>query len=196
MLLVGLPLTILLGFGVGIFIFKGDLTLLEIAVLATMLAPTDAALGKAVVSDSSVPANIRESLNVESGLNNGIYVPILFIFLTLAVSKGQENSSILLASELVAEEIGIGAAVGVGLTLIAAWLYKPFHKLGWVTDTWRQAPVVTLAVSCFSIAQQFGGSGFIASFVGGLTFDSIAKREKHELLLASEGLGDLMALIT
>ena len=68
LLLVGLPLTIVFGFGVGVVLFDG-LTLFEIAILATMLAPTDAALGKAVVSDERVPANIRQGLNVESGLN-------------------------------------------------------------------------------------------------------------------------------
>ena len=78
LLLIGLPLTILLGFGAGVLLFDG-LTLLEIAILATMLAPTDAALGKAVVTNESVPADIRESLNVESGLNDGICVPILFL---------------------------------------------------------------------------------------------------------------------
>ncbi|GAG96068.1 unnamed protein product, partial [marine sediment metagenome] len=66
MLLIGLPLTILFGFGAGVILFSG-LTLLEIAVLATMLAPTDAALGKAVVTNKTVPSNMRESLNVESG---------------------------------------------------------------------------------------------------------------------------------
>ena len=78
LLLIGLPLTILLGFGAGVLLF-GGLTLFEIAILATMLAPTDAALGKAVVTNESVPTDIRESLNVESGLNDGICVPILFL---------------------------------------------------------------------------------------------------------------------
>ena len=62
LLLIGLPLTILLGIGAGVLLFDG-LGLLEIAILATMLAPTDAALGKAVVTDQSVPANIREGLD-------------------------------------------------------------------------------------------------------------------------------------
>ena len=61
-------------FGTGVLVF-GGLTLLEIAILATMLAPTDAALGKAVVTNEAVPIKIREGLNVESGLNDGICVP-------------------------------------------------------------------------------------------------------------------------
>ncbi len=196
LLLVGLPLTILLGFGAGVILFSG-LTLLEIAVLATMLAPTDAALGKAVVTNETVPSNIRESLNVESGLNDGICVPILFLFLALITQAGTEGGTSLLALKLVAEEIGIGGGVGVALTLLGRMLLKRFADLGWVTETWRQLPVPALAVACFGVAQWIGGSGFIACFVGGMLFGRIvSKQHKHTLLLAAEGTGDTLALIT
>ena len=82
LLLVGLPLTIAFGVGTGMLLFP-DLPLLSVAILATMLAPTDAALGEAVVTNEAVPAPVREALNVESGLNDGICVPILFTFLAL-----------------------------------------------------------------------------------------------------------------
>lgn len=173
-----------------------DLTLLEIAILATMLAPTDAALGKAVVTDERVPDHIREGLNIESGLNDGICVPILFVFIALATGSHAEGSTTMLALELVAEEIGIGVAVGVGLTGAGAWLFKRAADRGWVTESWRQLPVVALAISCFTLAQSLGGSGFIAAFVGGLLFGWIAKDHRHKLLLAAEGTGDTFALIT
>ena len=195
LLLIGLPLTILLGFGAGVVLF-GGLTLFEIAILATMLAPTDAALGKAVVSNESVPANIRQSLNVESGLNDGICVPILFVFLALAAGSAGEGGTTALALELVAEEIGIGVLVGGGLTVLGAWLMKQGAGRGWITETWRQLPVIVLAVSCFAVAQVLGGSGFIAAFVGGLLFGAIAKDLKPKLLLAAEGTGDTLALLT
>lgn len=195
LLLIGLPLTILLGFGTGVILFNG-LTLLEIAILATMLAPTDAALGKAVVTNAAVPSNIREGLNVESGLNDGICVPILFLFLALASSAGAEGGTTMLALKLVAQAIGIGVAVGVGLTIVGAWLLKQFADRGWVIDTWRQLPVPALAVTCFAVAQWLGGSGFIACFTGGILFGWIAKRHKPKLLLAAEGTGDTLALIT
>ena len=195
LLLIGLPLTILLGFAVGAALFKG-LTLLEAAILATMLAATDAALGKAVITNKSVPVSVRESMNVESGLNDGICVPILFLFLALAVGAHAEDSTLGLALELFAEEIGIGAAVGIVLTAIGALLLKKCAKREWVTETWRQLPVVVLAVACFSVAQSIGGSGFIAAFVGGLLFGWIARDSKHKLLLAAEGTGDTLALLT
>jgi NhaP-type Na+/H+ or K+/H+ antiporter len=195
LLLIGLPLTILLGFGAGVLVF-GGLTLLEIAIIATMLAPTDAALGKAVVTDESVPSNIREALNVESGLNDGICVPILFIFLALATSTGAEGGTSMLALKLVVQAIGIGVVVGAGLTFLGVRLLTRFADKGWVTETWRQLPVPALAVVCFAVAQWLGGSGFIACFVGGMLFGGIEKKHKPKLLFAAEGTGDTLALIT
>ena len=106
---IGLPLTIVLGFVVGVLLFP-ELTWFEIAILATMLAPTDAALGKAVVTNASVPADLREGLNVESGLNDGICVPILLALLALAT--GVEQYWLGFSLEYFAEAIGIGVAVG------------------------------------------------------------------------------------
>jgi len=91
MLLLGLPGVIALGFGLAVLMFDG-LSLYEAAILATMLAATDAALGKAVITNKAVPARIREGLNVESGLNDGICVPILLFFIALAVS-GEHGES-------------------------------------------------------------------------------------------------------
>jgi NhaP-type Na+/H+ or K+/H+ antiporter len=193
LLAVGLPLTILLGVGTGMLLFP-NLGLLEIAILATLLAPTDAALGLAVVTNESVPADVREGLNVESGLNDGICVPVLFTFLGLAV--GTEHSAGRLALGLVAEEIGIGLAVGVGIAWVGTWLLRHSNALGWVDETWRQLPVAALALSCFAVAQQIGGSGFIASFAGGLLFGALAKGLKHRLLLAAEGTGQALAMLT
>jgi NhaP-type Na+/H+ or K+/H+ antiporter len=195
LLLIGLPMTILLGFGVAALFFP-KLSLLEVALLATMLAPTDAALGKAVVTNETVPAGIRQGLNVESGLNDGICVPILFVFLAIATGKAGEGSPFHLAVILVLEEIGIGLSVGLLLTLLAVWLLKFARQRDWLTETWIQMPVVALAFSCFAAAQFLGGSGFIAAFSGGLLFGALAKQHRQELLRWAEGSGDTMALIT
>jgi len=195
LLLIGLPLTILLGFGFGVLLFPG-MALFEIAVLATILAPTDAALGKAVVTNPNVPETLREGLNVESGLNDGICVPILFVFLTLASDATMKGSGAQLALVLVAQQIGIGAAVGLGLTAAGAWVLKRCAQRNWITETWRQLPVVALAFVCFAVAQVLGGSGFIASFTGGILFGALAREHKHDLLRAAEGIGDTLSLAT
>jgi NhaP-type Na+/H+ or K+/H+ antiporter len=195
LLLIGLPLTILLGIGVGVLLVDG-LSLLALALLATMLAPTDAALGKAVVTNESVPDEVRQGLNVESGLNDGICVPVLFVFLALALGHAGDEGPWTLAVKLVAEEIGIGLVVGLGLTFAGAKLLKLARARNWLTHTWTQIPVVAMALACFAVAQTLGGSGFIAAFCGGLLFGILAKDLREEFLLAAGGTGDTLALIT
>ena len=195
LLLIGLPLTILLGFGLGVLIFDG-VSLFLIALLAIMLAPTDAALGKAVITNESVPDEVRQALNVESGLNDGICVPILFVFLALALGHVSGDGTGPLAVKLVIQEIGIGLAVGLLLTLVSVQLLKLAWQRKWLTPTWIQVPVVALALACFTLAQYLGGSGFIAAFSGGLLFGILERNMRDQFLRAAEGTGDTLALIT
>ena len=133
MLIVGLPLCIALGVVCGLVLFPG-VSLFELCVLATMLAATDAALGKAVVTNKAVPARVREGLNAESGLNDGLCVPILFVFLALAAGSVGEEGGTALALKLVAKEIGIGLVVGLGLTALGAGLIAFCWRRGWMTE--------------------------------------------------------------
>ena len=194
---IGLPLTILLGFGVGKLLF-GELSILEIALIATMLAPTDAALGKAVVTNEAVPDPIRQGLNVESGLNDGICVPILLLFLTLAQSQGSggEGYQFGTGATLFLEVIGIGLLTGLVLTGVAVWLLRLCQRRQWLSPTWTKVTVIALAFACFGAAQALGGSGFIASFVGGLLLGGLLRPHHEPLLDAAEGIGDTFALLT
>jgi len=195
LLLIGLPLTILLGYLIGLLL-RVNMSNLEVALVAIMLAPTDAALGKAVIANPAVPDDVRQGLNVESGLNDGICVPILFIFLALALDTGPGAVPWTHALALVGEEIGIGLAVGVVLTMLAVQLLGYAARHQWLTPTWLQIPVVALALTCFATAQSLGGSGFIAAFAGGLLFGGLARQHREMLLRAAEGTGDTFALIT
>jgi NhaP-type Na+/H+ or K+/H+ antiporter len=195
LLILGLPLTIALGFVVGRLLFP-EMGLLEVAILATMLAPTDAALGKAVVSNPVVPANVREALNVESGLNDGICVPILFTFLALATGASGSGDPGGLALRLVAQEIGIGVLVGVGFAIVAARLLRLSSVRGWIDDPWTRISIPALAFGIFGLTQLAGGSGFIGCFTGGLLFGALAKEHKKAVLEGAEGLGEGFALIT
>ena len=173
-----------------------QLTLFEIALLATMLAPTDAALGQAVVTNESVPVSVRESLNVESGLNDGICVPVLLIFLALATGQVAGDETAGLMAKLPLQEIGIGAGVGIALAILGSVTVRVCGSLGWIADAWVQVPVIALAFFCFAVAQWFGGSGFIACFVGGLLFGGLTKKHKEELLNGADGTGDVFSLLT
>ena len=197
MLAIGLPLTIALGFALGVPIFP-DLTLLEVALLATMLAPTDAALGKAVVTNPDVPPSVREGLKVEAGLNDGICVPVLLAFLAVASgSVSSEDSTIGLALGLFAREIGIGAVVGIVLALPAGLTLDPLARRGgWIGRTWLPVLIPALALLCFATAQMLHGSGLIAAFVGGITVALVRPENKHEWLHAAEATGDTLSLLT
>ena len=195
MLLIGLPLCIALGAGVGMVVFP-DISLFELCILATMLAATDAALGKGVVTNKAVPARIREGLNVESGLNDGLCVPVLLVFLALATGSAGDSGSSVLALKLVAQEIGIGLGVAVVFSLVGVKLISICWHRDWFTDVWLQIPVVTLALACFATAQTLHGSGYIAAFVGGLLFGHFAKEDTHKLVMAGEGIAELLAMLT
>jgi len=195
LLLIGLPLTIVLGFLLAEVVFPG-FDPLELALLAAMLAPTDAALGKPVVTNSDVPATMREALNVESGLNDGICVPVVLILLGLAVGTRIEGQTMTHMVRVVAEQIGIGLVVGLALTGCAALLLRTAVKLNWISENWMEVPAVALATACFATAQTIGGSGFIASFAGGLMVSWLAPRRKHELLRGAESIGEMLAFAT
>jgi len=195
MLLIGLPGIILLGFGFAVLMFD-ELSIYEAAILATMLAATDAALGKAVITDKIVPVRIREALNAESGLNDGLCVPILLFFIALASATAtgdQNNTSAML---LIAEELGIGAAVGIGFAAIGGMTIRWCWKQGWITKVWIQTTVVALAIASFAVAQSLHGSGYIAAFVGGMLFGHLAKEATHNLVLAAEGTAESLAMVT
>lgn len=194
LLLIGLPLTLLSGWLIAYGLFP-QVPLLELAILATILAPTDAALGKAVVSNPLVPAAVREGLNVESGLNDGVCVPVLLVLLAL-VTDLEAQAPLSLAVGLIVEELGIGALTGISLALIAWRLLRRSQQEGWQLPRWSQLTLPGLALLCFALAQALGGSGFIAAFVGGLLTGYLLGKQKHHLLEASEELGSLFSVIT
>ena len=195
MLLAGLPGVIFLGTITAALLFD-TLSLFEAAILGTMLAATDAALGKGVITNKAVPTQIREGLNIESGLNDGLCVPILFVFIALAIGSGSEGAGSVSALQLVIQELGIGLVVGLGIAALGIWALSWCQDQGWVTEIWKQVTVVALAIACFAIAQSLHGSGYIAAFTGGLLFGFKAKQATHRLVLASEGIGETLALTT
>jgi len=195
MLLIGMPFVILLGVLFGRLVFP-ELPLFELCILATILAATDAALGKGVITNPDVPSRVREGLNAESGLNDGLAVPVLFVFIALATATGGDQDSTSLALGLVARELGIGLAVGLVLTLLGSWLANLGSRRGWLSEVWNQVFVVGLAFACFATAQSLHGSGYIAAFVGGMLFGHLAGSKTHKLVHAAEGIGELLAMTT
>ena len=144
---VGLPLTIVAG-ALAAGIVLHDVTWAEAAVLAIVLAPTDAALGQAVVTDENLPSRIRQGLNVESGLNDGLCVPLLTIALAIAQTDAGDISASH-AARLVVEAIGWGIVGGVIAGAVAAWALLAARARGWIEGHWAQVVPV------------FGGRGSV-----------------------------------
>jgi len=195
LLLIGLPLTIILGFVVAAIVFL-TLDILEMALLAALLAPTDAALGKPVVTSRTVPPIMREALNLESGLNDGICVPIVVLLLGLAVGTQIGGGTMGHVARVVVEAIGIGAVIGLSLTWKTTMMLRFAERRGWISEHWVEIPIVALAGALFTAAQAAGGSGFIACFVGGLLLSGLGERHKVELLRGAEHTGEALALLT
>jgi NhaP-type Na+/H+ or K+/H+ antiporter len=194
LLSLGLPLTIAAGALCASLVF-GSLTIAEAVVLAVLLAPTDAALGQAVVTEPRLPARIRQGLNIESGLNDGICVPLLLIVLAAAdvdehVTSGHH------ALMVVLEEIGYGVLGGVAAGVVAAAMVVAAGRRGLIADSWlRVVPVATSALA-YGIADPLGGSGFIAAFVAGLCFGRIVGEKSESIAGFNEELGALLNGIT
>jgi NhaP-type Na+/H+ or K+/H+ antiporter len=194
LLAVGLPLTIVAGAFAATSVFA-ELSTAEALVLAVLLAPTDAALGQSVVTEEGLPSRIRQGLNVESGLNDGICVPLLLIVLA-AVEVQDHASTGHHAVSIVAEEIGYGILGGAAAGLCAAAVVVFAYRRGLVTGAWLQVIPVAGAALAYGIAAALGGSGFIAAFVGGAFFGAIASEESDDASRFSEEVGALLGGVT
>jgi sodium/hydrogen antiporter len=189
---VGMPLTIALGTVLATLLLT-DLTLWEAAVVGTVLAPTDAALGQAVVSNPRVPVRVRQALNVEAGLNDGLSVPFLALFLTLAAAEeALQPASYWIRFAL--EQIGFGVLVGVGVGLVGGWLVGLAARRRWITGTFQRLSLLALALISWGLADLIGGNGFIAAFVGGLALAPTMDRVGEGLMRFTETEGQLLNL--
>jgi NhaP-type Na+/H+ or K+/H+ antiporter len=172
LLLIGLPLTMLLGIGVGVLVFP-DMAFASVVLLATMLASTDAALGQKVVSDEQVPGRVRQALDVESGLNDGLAVPFFLVALSIANAELETSITGAVVGSM-AEQIGWGLVGGACAGILGGLLFRIGDRRQWIGREWRQILPLAAALLSFAIADGLGGSGFIAAFVGGVVFGHIA----------------------
>ena len=189
---IGMPLTIALGTLVAALLLT-DLTFWEAAIVGTVLAPTDAALGQAVVTNRRVPVRVRQSLNVEAGLNDGLSVPFLTLFLALAVAKEElQPASFWIRFAL--EQVGLGVLVGVGAGLAGGWLVGRASQREWMTESFQRLSLLVLAIFAWALADQIGDNGFIAAFVGGLAAGPTIERVGERLIHFTEAEGQLLNL--
>ncbi len=191
---IGLPLTIALGALAAAVIF-GELTFWEAVIVGVVLAPTDAALGQAVVTEPRLPTRIRQGLNVESGLNDGICVPLLFAAVAAAdvqsgISGGRTGITLLL------EEVGYGIVGGVVAALVIGAVVVYAGRKDLIAGAWRPVIPAAGAVLAYGTASALDGSGFIAAFVGGMVFRGVINRDPGEMNRLTEEVGGVLSGVT
>jgi sodium/hydrogen antiporter len=197
----GLPLTMVLGTVCAWALLPG-FTVWELALVAVILAPTDAALGQPAITDPRVPAAVRQGLNVESGLNDGIALP--FFVVLLAAATGDTESAG--AGEVFALALGLSTAIGLAAGGLGARLLAWSTVRDWVSEEWRRVPALAVAALGYAVTVSLGGSGFITAWVAGLAFGVVWRRTVPAAAAAtagprsvvglSEELGDLLASLS
>ena len=165
LLSVGMLLTIVLGLVAALLVFRG-LSVWDAGILAAILAPTDAGLGAVIVDSPLVPERIREALNVEAGLNDGLSVPFLMLFLALAAQTTDPAHAVL--GRFLVEQLGYGTVIGLAVGGFGGWLLAGAIRRDWMTASMRQLGLVALPLACVLLSEATGASMFIAAFVAGL----------------------------
>lgn len=191
MLLIGLPLSVGIGFFVAIPFFP-EWPLALIALIAAILSPTDAALGQAVVSNEQVPLQERQSLTVESGLNDGLALPIILLFASILgaghSSTDQATNWFLFSGK----QLLLGPLAGVAIGLTGAKMFLFVEAKKYTAPTYEGIAALALAGSAYLCATLVEGNGFIAAFVAGLTFGYFVKGHCRFIYEFTESEGQML----
>ena len=189
---VGLPLTVLAGWGLAAWLFPGLGVGLALLVGAA-LAPTDAALGVPVVTNPAVPSRVRRLITVESGLNDGIATPV--VMLALAGAAAAEGVRGAPGLGTAAVELAVGAVIGGAAGLAGGWLLKWARRRGWAAEDFAGIAVLALALVTYAGAGTVHANGFVAAFCGGLAFGAAAGRRGPAELMFIEQAAGLVSLL-
>ena len=192
LLAIGLPLTVLAGWGLAVWLFPG-LDLWLALLVAAALAPTDAALGIPVVTNPVVPSRVRRLITVESGLNDGIATPVVMLAIAGAASAEGLEQAAGLGSALA--ELAIGVLVGGAVGFGGGWILRSARRAGWAAEDFAGIAVLALALAAYGAALIAHGNGFVAAFIGGLAFGAAAGRRgpgELEFLEQASGLVSLL----
>src|SRR5262249_4068137 len=160
-------------------------------ILSAILAPTDAGLGQVIVSSPRVPMKIRQALNVEAGLNDGLAVPFLLFFIALAGGGDRESVTL---TRFIVEQLGFGTLLGLGIGLAGGWLLGSAARRSWMAPSAQQIGVVVLPMLCLLFSEGVGASMFIAAFVAGLAVQVGFAEAGHHSAEFTEEWGQLCNL--
>jgi len=190
---IGLPLTMFLGLVAAILLFP-DLPLVWQAIMACILAPTDAALGIAIVQSLRVPARIRDTLNLESGLNDGIALPPILVLLILAAAQSGTPAQTQGWLLDMGKELTLGAIVGIAIGHFGGRLLDAAWHRGWMDETFIRLVSPGLAILAFSGANLMNLNGFVAAYMAGLLLGIRAEVFREKLRAFGEADGTQFSL--
>lgn len=144
-----------------------------------------------MMSDKRVPGRIRQALNVESGLNDGIATPFVNVFLAGALSA--ESISAGGAGKAAIDLVG-GAGVGAAIGLVGAALVVLSARAAWSTAGFRPLTVLALGACAYAAALVVHANGFVAAFCAGVAFGSVV-HSHDDLLSFTEEVGTLLSVL-
>ena len=172
MLVIGLPLTIALG-TLAAAPFLGGYPIVVAALAAAILAPTDAALGQAVIANKDVPVRVRRALTVESGLNDGLALPAILLFASLTAEMMDTGTTgwVLFA----AKQLVFGPVVGAVIGAVGGHLFLTAKRRAMTSATIEGIGAIAMAGGAYLAAGEIGGNGFISAFIAGLFFGNVVK---------------------
>ena len=191
LLFVSLPISIILAYFTAKLFFPNEDNL-YLLLLALFLAPTDAALGKAVVSDKRIPERVRNAINVESGLNDGIVFPILLTVLALISGSGEGDGWLV----YVLKQIFIGAVAGSFIGYIGAKITQKAIEKGYMEHQYRNLTPIALAIFAYYMAEFVHGNGYISAFFTGLLYGNIAPNLRKSVEEFAESEGEFLVMIS
>lgn len=194
LLFIGLPITIVFASLMAKIIFPAEVTI-YLVLMALLLAPTDAALGKAVVLDKRVPQKIRDSINIESGLNDGIVFPMLLgvIALITAEQTSTDNTNWFI---YIAQQVVFGAIIGSFVGYVNAKLSLKTIKKDRVEASYKNLIPIAIAIFSYYVAEHLGGNGFIAAFFSGMLLGNYNDELRENVENFAESESELLVLIS
>ncbi len=193
LLAIGFPLTLVLGLAAALVLLPG-LTLVEALLLAALVAPTDASLGAIVVISPRVPLRVRQALNVESGLNDGLVTPIVVVAAAIAAAATPAEEGGLLRTAVT--QVLSGTLAGILVGAGGALLFRIADRRGLILPAARWIAAPAMALLALFVAHEIDGNAFVAAFVGGLAYAATIGRAQDEDLEVGEVGGELLALLT
>ncbi len=190
---IGLPLTMIVGSFIALWLFPEE-GVIAMILMALILSPTDAALGQAVVSGEQVPRRIRQTINVESGLNDGIALPPILI--CIAFLEGNQDDVIGTGYWLIftLKQFLIGPLAGALVGWVGGWLVERSSKKGWMTNTFQMLASIAIAVLAYAAAEHFHGNGFIAAYCAGLALGTRTESIRERIREFGEAESQIMIL--